>query len=194
MLARICLALALSLTALTAGLPAMAADCTLLPEAQLRGLLPDLFKNASGPLQQTSDGVLRCRYLWPKADREAREAQNQELMRRMLQRGHEAPQLLPLWNEIVIDLISQADSEAAAKQNYADVLAQRFAPHYGSPDPLAGLQLEPLAATDRQQAWSKAKQQLLVQLGNRLLMLGVQLEDDPSKNQTLAQNLGNALK
>lgn len=191
MLGRICLALALSLTA---GLPAMAADCALLPEAQLRSLLPDLFKNAGGPLQQTSDGALRCRYLWPKADRETREAQNQEMMRRMLQRGHEQPQLLPLWNELTIDLLSQADSEATAEQSYADALAQRFAPHYGSPDPLEGLQLEPLAATGRQQAWSKARQQLLVQLGNRLLMLGVQLEDDPTKNQTLAQNLGNALK
>ncbi|HEY9840976.1 MAG: hypothetical protein ACAI44_36785 [Candidatus Sericytochromatia bacterium] len=170
------------------GLPAVAADCELLPEASLRALLPDL-----GGLEQTVQVPGRCRFLWPKADRAARELENQQRRRDAMRRG---PSLQPLglWNELSVELLAVAGSEAEARQLFANYLSQQLPELWGSPDPLAGTRLEKLAATGRQQAWSADSRQLLVQIGKRLLLLGVSIEDDPLKNKALAQQLGNGVK
>ncbi|HEY9839457.1 MAG: hypothetical protein ACAI44_19185 [Candidatus Sericytochromatia bacterium] len=173
-------------------LPAAAADCELLPEASLRALLPDL-GGLEQTVQQTDQVPGRCRFLWPKADRAARELENQQRRRDAMRRGPSL-QPLPIWNELSVELLAMAGSEAEARQLFANYLSQQLPERWGSPDPLAGSQLEKLPATGRQQAWNADSRQLLVQIGKRLLLLGVSIEDDPIKNKALAQQLGNGVK
>lgn len=176
------------LLSLSAGAPAGAVECALLPEARLRQLVP-----AIEGLEQTGEYTDRCRFLWPKNDRPEREAQNQELMKQMYRRGHENPRLQPLWNEITLDQLATAETPAAAEVLYERYLTQQLPAHYGSPDPLAGLSLEPLEGAGRRLAWNEERRQMLIQLDRRLLLLGVQLDDDPIKNKALALTLANAL-
>ncbi|PKL74997.1 MAG: hypothetical protein CVV27_17665, partial [Candidatus Melainabacteria bacterium HGW-Melainabacteria-1] len=72
----------------------------------------------------------------------------------------------------------------------------RLPERFGSPDPLAGAGLErlPAGTAKQQQAWSPQRRQMLIQHGPRLLLLGVNVEDDPDKNRAVALSLSDSLK
>lgn len=178
------------LASIFCALPAVAAECDLLPAAELRQLV-----KAEGSLEQNSELPGSCRFVWAKSDQAARAQRNDEIRRQRMQRGSEDLQLLPLWNEVTIELLATAESLSQAQSLFANYARGSAPARYGSPDPLAGVSMEKLSETpERALAWNPARRQLLVRLGQRLLLLGVTLEDDAAKNKEQALKLGNGLK
>lgn len=168
--------------------PALA-DCALLPEASLRQAVKDI-----ASLEQLSQTSETCQYQWPKPDQEQRRLQNEQLLRESMKMGANAYTPLPLWNEVRVEILASFENAEAASAMFNRYLSQQLPSKYGSPDPLQGVALSKLQGAGPPKAWNKAQRQMLVQLGNRLLMMNVQVEDDLEKNQALAYILADKLK
>lgn len=182
------LAAAALLTLLT--LPATACE-GLLPETVLRQAIPD-----AGTVTQLSDVPERCLYQWAKPNQEARRASNDDKLRESMRRGSEAYRPQSLWSTLTVEIFATASTAAEARSLFNNYLSGRIPERYGSPDPLADTKLERLPGSNeqRQLAWNTQTRQLLLQAGNRLFLLSVDVDDDAKKNQTLALQVAEKLK
>ncbi len=169
--------------------PAIACE-GILPEATLRQLLPE-----ASSLSQLSDVPERCLYQWAKPDQATRREANDVKLRESMRRGSESYSPQSLWNSLTIEIFAVATNEQEARNLFNQYLSGRSPQNYGSPDPLANTTLERLNSGEkRQQAWNSQTRQLLLQAGNRLFLLTVDIEDDAKKNQALAIQIADKLK
>lgn len=180
----------ISVILLWAGLSSAAVACEWLPTSVVQQAI-----ETTVPLELKSQGDSRCTFSWKKEHWQAIEQDNQERIRNAMLRGQSSDQTrVSSWASISAELIFVAETELQAKQRFQNYLDNDFAKSYGSQALLQGNSWELVSLASGQAAWSKANQQLLVQQGQRLLFLDVQVEDEPEKNLALALKLSAGLK
>lgn len=168
--------------------------CDLLAEAELRQAVPA--QAFGGAVSQTSEVPGRCLYQWARPNQAERRQANDEALIESMRRGSEGYRPAALWSELSIEILAVAPNEAEARALLARYAAGRTPEGFGSPDPLAGSQLEALktAQANQQVVWDRQRRQLLLRAGTRLLLLGVDVDDDDKKNEAIAAALAAKLK
>ncbi len=121
--------------------------------------------------------------------------QNQTQLRQSMRMGSEAYAPVSLFNQIQIELLGEFDSPSKAQTEFTARLKNSSETSFGSPELLDGVKWDVSQNTkDKSIAWNKEQGYLLVQSANRLILLQVQLDEDPAKNKAWAYMLADKLK
>lgn len=135
----------------------------------------------------------RCDFRWDKADAAAITAANAEALRESMRRNSPPYQAERNWNQVIMERLFVAESEAQAQAYFAQGLQREQSESFGSPDPLANLSWQPVQVNQGQAAWNPTGLRLLRQDGNQVWLLHVAVEQEPEKNLEWALKLAAAL-
>ena len=163
---------------------AQEAGCGLLSSADLNAILKQ-----PAEIRQTSQVPGRCHFEWPKPKNAAINDRNQAALRASMQRGGAPYQPVSAWASVELEIYRQFSSNSEARQAFSALSKGVQDTQFGSPDPLSGQTFEVLKQSPQPTAWNARSQTLLFQNGSQLLMLKLDIEDQPDKNRDLALQL-----